>query len=96
MPITIPTFAILLPITLPRIISPWSLAAAILAANSGVDVPYATTVIPIIILLIPNFLAMLTPPFTNQLPPKHNSTSPTIVNAMLIAISMLVDKIQFV
>ena len=39
-------------------------AASIAAANSGVDVPYATTVKPIIILLIFSLLASETPPET--------------------------------
>ena len=64
MPTTIPTLAILLPITFPRIIALCSPAAAMLAANSGVEVPYATTVIPIINLLIPSFFAIETPPST--------------------------------
>ena len=57
--------------------------AAILAASSGVDVPYATIVKPITRLLIRNFLAIPTPPLTNQFPPKHNITNPITSNAAL-------------
>ena len=68
-PITSPILAILLPTIFPSIISPWSPAAAILAASSGVDVPYATTVMPITKLDMPMRLAILSPPLTRQLPP---------------------------
>ena len=52
-PITKPILLILLPTIFPKINSVCELnAASIAAANSGVDVPYATTVKPIIILLI--------------------------------------------
>ena len=45
MPITIPMLLMLLPTTLPKIRSVCEpTTAAILAANSGVDVPYATIV----------------------------------------------------
>ncbi len=54
-----------------------------LAASSGVDVPYATIVIPITRLLIRNFLAIPTPPLTNQFPPKHNISKPMISNTEL-------------
>ena len=64
-PITIPTLLMLLPIMFPKINSVCELNAAnIAAANSGVDVPYATTVRPIIMLLIRSFLASDTPPET--------------------------------
>jgi len=61
--------------------------AAILAASSGVDVPYATIVKPIIIWLIRSFLAIATPPDTSQFAPKQSITRPTIVNTALMAIS---------
>jgi len=49
-PITIPILLMLLPTTLPKIRSVCKpTAAATLAASSGVDVPYATTVKPITI-----------------------------------------------
>ena len=50
MPITIPILLILLPTMFPRIRSVCAPSeAATLAASSGVDVPYATTVKPITI-----------------------------------------------
>ena len=64
-PITRPMLLMLLPIMFPKINSVCELnAASIAAAYSGVDVPYATTVKPIIILLIRSFLARETPPET--------------------------------
>ena len=78
----------LLPTTLPKIRSVCApTAAATLAASSGVDVPYATIVRPIIIWLIRSFLAIATPPDTNQFPPRQSITIPTIVNTALTAIS---------
>ena len=88
MPITIPMLLMLLPTTLPKIRSVCKpTAAATLAASSGVDVPYATIVKPITIWLILSFLAMDTPPLTNQFPPKHSIARPTTVSNALMAIS---------
>ena len=60
-----------------RISSVWELkAASIEAASSGVDVPYATTVRPMTILLIRSFFASETPPDTIAYPPIHNKMRP--------------------
>ena len=76
-PITIPTLLTLLPTMFPRINSVCELKAASReAASSGVEVPYATTVKPIIILLIRSFFARETPPETIAYPPIHKRTKP--------------------
>ncbi len=75
------TFMILLPTTLPMVISALPFKAAeILTAASGRDVPIATMVSPMTSWGIPNLSAMLDAPSTNQSAPFIKSTNPTTSN----------------
>ena len=68
-----------LPTTFPIVIPAFCcIAAVILTAASGILVPIATMVSPIISWGIPNFLAMLADPSTNQSAPFTRKRKPTI------------------
>ena len=76
-------FAILLPTTFPIDISECpSIAAVVLTINSGIDVPIATIVSPIIIVGILNFFASPLAPSTKKSAPFINKKNPIIINTM--------------
>ncbi|CAM5489405.1 hypothetical protein SSTU70S_03016 [Stutzerimonas stutzeri] len=71
------TLKMLLPITLPTAISPWSATAdCTLTAISGVLVPKATTVRPMISGEMPNCAASRAAPRTSNSAPATSSTRP--------------------
>jgi hypothetical protein len=74
---------LLLPITLPNEASLRPFTAEIeLTTNSGADVPNATTVKPMAIFEILNFLAMDDEPFTRKSAPFISTTKPTRSNTI--------------
>ena len=77
-PKIIKIFKILLPTTFPIVIPAFCcMAAVILTAASGILVPIATIVRPMISWGIPIFLAMLAAPSTNQSAPFTRKIKPT-------------------
>ena len=63
----------------------WFATDTMFTTNSGIDVPKATMVMPIIKSLICSFLARLDAPHTSQSAPLRSSTSPTTnVHPMII------------
>ena len=83
----------MLPTIFPKISSVCDpIAAIILVASSGVDVPYATTVNPITILLTCSFFASATLPYTRAYPPKHKMTNPPIIIPISMATIMIFWK----
>ena len=77
-PKIIKIFKILLPTTFPIVIPAFCcMAAVILTAASGILVPIATIVRPMISWGIPSFLAMLAAPSTNQSAPFTRKIKPT-------------------
>jgi hypothetical protein len=83
------TFAILEPSTFPMAISglPWILASTD-TISSGILVPIATMVRPMIASDIPNFFAIDTAPSTSTFHPKVRSTNQRIIEITEIRISI--------
>ena len=77
-----PMLAMLEPMTLPtaKSLLPAS-AACTLTSNSGMDVPMATIVKPIMSTETPKDSARLEAPRTSQLPPKNSATNPATKSA---------------
>ena len=76
-------FEILLPTTFPTDISEClPIAAVALTISSGIDVPIATIVNPIMIVGILNFLAMLLAPSTKKSAPFISNANPNNINNM--------------